>query len=482
MWYDQSGDPLFADLNKNFGSPGEMVQKLYISKEYESNDLSLLQNYGLRWASWGDYIDRIAQDLDAFNGQSRMRDPATGLDWHSRAVAGLTQLHSDAQRLGGACLNRFMSLSMIPLNNGAWIPPNIGSVYYAHCSGHLEIPDGLGFQLVNGKAASNRDKRKFYDLIGVLEADFNLVRSRILEKPAPFFHDRNSLLMPVKYLRFLYLSHGLSEANYINGGHFSKQSSYQVYNEDMRGCQPYQKDIYLPSTHKYGPTELFKPTKSAPEGFPAPFLHGHYLKDQPKTPVGQKLTYIQWLEQYLRLRPRIEITQNLAFTSPRISKAFQYIAKAQPENVVNILRHHWKHEGPAIRQSQKLINDLRELPVACQGGRLWKLRETYLPLRELEEKVAHYMDVQEFKFLKLDEVLCSGSYRPHWGFLVDTIGLSDCDNMRFYSDLLLCICREQGNDGNPTPSANRKVLDLYKMMYTRYMESDNQPKMRTTLR
>ncbi|EXF84440.1 hypothetical protein CFIO01_02755 [Colletotrichum fioriniae PJ7] len=52
-WLDDAGSPLFDDLNA----------EVYVAKEYEVKDLSLLEPYGLKWLSADDRLARMEHDL-----------------------------------------------------------------------------------------------------------------------------------------------------------------------------------------------------------------------------------------------------------------------------------------------------------------------------------------------------------------------------------------------------------------------------------
>ncbi|KAK7425103.1 hypothetical protein QQX98_000017 [Neonectria punicea] len=450
---DQHGEPLFRDSDQEF----------YLSKKYMAADASLLVPYGLQSLSYEEMIELVQCDLKDAGGPSRMKNPDTDEDWHSRAAQALLLAKGDKQYPNGQ--DPVRSLDLIPLNNGAWVSANRNVMYYSHCAGNIEVPAGLGLNLVSAKAAANPQRRELFDALDVEEIPIKGARGLILANVQS--RGSCSLETSIGYLRFMYLSEILMDDIP------SKLETFRVYDQQVKEYMPFRQEVYLPTTHEYSPSELLGPGDSGKKGFNAAFLHEGYLEDEPPTPEGFSLSWTDWLESRISLRRNLQIVQ-VKDGKLKLSAAFRYIEETRPEKLLGALQHHWPLEEAIIRESPEVLEDLCNMEVVCKGKDACALSEvlctTYLPLPELERKHARYTEDEEFMFLDLGEEITTGSYRPKWGFLVDYLCVGDQDDLDFYLSILKDI-----RYSNTAPGVRRssRILDLYETIYSRCRESDN---------
>ncbi|KPM37810.1 hypothetical protein AK830_g8763 [Neonectria ditissima] len=450
---DQHGEPLFRD-----GSP-----ESYLSKNYEAADTSLLVPYGMQSLSYEEILYLVQLDLKNHGGPSRMKNPETDEDWHSRAAQALLLARGDAHYSHEE--DPVRSLNLVPLTNGNWGSAKQDTMYYAHCAGNIQVPAGLGFNLVKPEAAANPQRRALFDTLGVQEISVKGARGLIL---ANVKAQRSCALQTsIEYLRFLYLTEWLMDDVP------SKLDRFRIYDQRVKEYRPSRREVYLPTTDEYGPSELLKSKELGDTGFDAAFLHEGYLQDEPPTPEGFALSWGDWLEARISLRRSLQIAQ-IKDGRMGVSAAFRYIEANRPEKLLGALQHHWALEEATIIGSPELLDELCAMEVPCKGNDFYPISEvlatTYLPLPELERKAARYTEGEKFMFLDLGEDVTSGSYQPKWGFLVDHLCVGDQDDFEFYLNILKTI---RYNNTAPSVSRSSRILDLYETIYSRCRESED---------
>ncbi|KAF4340028.1 hypothetical protein FBEOM_6067 [Fusarium beomiforme] len=455
---DKNGDPLLADLD----------EEMYLAKEYTCEDLKLLKPYGLHEMPPSDAVSLFEKDLTSGPVQSRMMSPATDNEWHSLAARALMCLKDIAT---GSVQDRLKKLEFIPLRNGTWVPPSFGPLYYSHSSRGLTIPDDLGLYLVDLEAVNHPHRRSLFDKFGVTEALVKDVRSLILQKPLPPVGNETTLAASISHLQFLYLSDPLFEYDDSQ----ARLRRYRVYDRRLRARTPTKHVVYLTTDDDCGPSQLLKPHGNAP-GYDAPFLHDYYMNEKPETPSGCSLDWPDWLQQRLRLRLHLQLTNTKKCPERKLelSSAFRYVEQYRPECVLSVLQRSWHLERQEILDSTDVMRDFRQTEVACKSrdefALLEPLSSTYLPLPELEGKHSRYAENEDFVFLDLGEAITSSSYRARWGFLVDDLGVGYTDDLQFYLSILGTI---RYNNVATGVRRNTRILDLYEVIHTRCREADS---------
>ena len=169
---DQCGAPLFADLQP----------EVYLSNLYAPADIDILKILGLECLKFSMIIEMVKQGLEAGPKHSMIKSPNTDNDWHTRAYKLLNRIlkhpYSDNTR-------SLKQLDIIPLQEGSWVSPDIGDIFYPG-SGNVVVPKDLGMRLVDPMATRNKSRCDCFDDLGVHRINVPIVfniRERILQRP-----------------------------------------------------------------------------------------------------------------------------------------------------------------------------------------------------------------------------------------------------------------------------------------------------------
>lgn len=414
---DRNGDPLFEDL----------PQEAYLGDGYDPEDMDLLSDFGLRAMDMRDALVRVLADLG--RPTSRMKDPNTGEDWHSRAAKFLsTPFEKDwfDRQLD------VQAMPLIPLKNGKWTTVKDGKVHYSDTNGIL-IPEDLGLRLLDSTAARNPDRKNLFDNLGVTFASSTDIRNLIFQRYNEN-HEMSSrkinLQDSIAHLRYLYCTHETGA---------SKCPGLCVYDHKSIPIRPSSYDVYLSTNEQYSAYELLKKITDnkgqveAP-GYEVSFLHPAYLESTPPE-TSRSSAFELWLQTYIGVRKRIPlISQGLL--GERFTPAFNYVISNRPEMVLGTLKFCWGQTGKAITPSAEKL--LCNMEVLYEGSGKIELHKTYLPVSGLKERCTKFLTgCEKFPFLQLPELL-KGESQQDWAFLTK-LGVGTSENLEFYLRVLDCI-------------------------------------------
>lgn len=455
---DRNWQPLFDDIQP----------ELYLSKFYARTDLNRLQNYGLEYTGMDAIIVRVAADLKHPN--SRMKSSSSSDDWHSRAAQLLClpferEWHNQIREL--------KELDLLP-TPGSWKPAPKGTFsrpfYYPEANG-VTIPEDLPVDLIEITATKNPDRRRLFDFLGVTEASAETIRGLIFQKYirgemadwASFSLNSYRFQTSRNHLQFLYLTHKEQTSD------VSKYQHIAIYTQDEYFRKPHEVDVYVSNDHPYGARELLKQTdagigsKSGAPGFAVPFLRASYFQGVPNQPESHSLAWLDWLQSCLGIRRHLRLTANGLLTD-----ICEYIAEHRPEKFLGTLQYHWQFEKQAILQSNEIKKRLQDTEVICEGNKMYRLFETYLPISELKECCARFMENGEhFPFLKL-EVSLGQANRNMWMFLHDAFDVSLCEDIAMYLTVLDRITLD--NDDFARFKRRDRIFDLYQVLHAKCLE------------
>jgi len=402
---DKDSKPLFADI-----SP-----ERYLSPEYSSSDLDILQKHGLSFISILELIDRAKFDLAA--STSRIKS-ITDDDWHSR-VARLLQLPFEKD-----CAHAEMKvkrLKLLPLNDGRWTSTKHSAVYYPTVgTAAVDIPADLALDVVDPKAFANADRKKLFDYVGVQTASVSFVRQAISEIYKPGFR-----LYPADaaaHLRFLYLTQHLAKPAF----------NYDSIRLAPDGEDPFQRhdsvDFYIRDDDPYGAGELLRQTTPGPNpgdgapGFKVFFAHECYFEVTPDPPAKDSLSWKNWLHSFFHVRrhPRL-----LDKDRTKLSDITRYVAKHRPEAFIGFFKATFPLENPLDGKTMDVVKELGALDVLCSDGKMRRLDSTYLPTKELKEFCSRFLcDNEVFPWLHLEAGLSHDKIPRGWEDLWRAFGLS----------------------------------------------------------
>ncbi|CAK7207240.1 hypothetical protein SEUCBS139899_010050 [Sporothrix eucalyptigena] len=331
---DANGDPLVTDI------PPER----YLSKKYEAADLDLLMDCGLKELSMYEWLNRLAADLEG--NESSLRT-TTSEDWHTRVADLLVSAFLSLPSNEWSCVTQ---LKLIPVNHQRWASAaQLEPLFYPKVEGmDLDIPNGLGLDVVDASAVANPSRKRLFDILGVQTAEPSVVRSAI------FNANRSKVLRVfniVDNLRFLYMTHHVATQPY------GYNDLYIIPREGFI-AKSFAVDMYLADGSPYG-ADILLPNNNGAPGFASVFiLSDIYLRDPPAPPTPKSLPWKDWLHDQLGVRRYLRLVSSDGTTTSDICK---YVAEHRPDKFVGFLISAWGKVPLTPGAEKSIIEELRKV-------------------------------------------------------------------------------------------------------------------------
>jgi hypothetical protein len=432
----RDGKPLFADL------PGPFEK--YISTGYEGSDLDILSKYSLSYMNQSDAIARLRHDLDI--SESRMKDPSTSNDWHTRASK---LINTCFEKSWDSSIPETRALDLIPLSDGRWVSA-AQTVCFPVVQGNIAIPRDLRLALIQPLPCENPDRVKLFKNLGAKTASVTSVRRLILRQ----YSRQASILLGASrsHLSFLYQTHkDRTPGEYEVLRLWDTKDDFVSLNET---------DVYFVAEQPNSLWQIFLRSGDDWMRTHISFLNAEYLCDPPKN--SDDMPWDSWLFHIgVRMHPRL-VCRDGASLSPLC----HHVAKNLPSEFMNFLQWTWEFSKPIL--SDGSVKELKDLRVRCQGlEELQRLSSTYLPLPRLKECCQELMQEDSFPFLDLDEPW-SSEQTEKWGFLKDDLGVGADESLQFYIDMLKWMMEAESleQEGNPW-----RVVSVYLRIHSRCEEA-----------
>ncbi|KIW72175.1 hypothetical protein, variant [Phialophora macrospora] len=376
-WFIHDGKPLVADTD----------QDIYLSEDYEPNDVRILKYLGVEEISPVQILQSIRLGLST-NAETPIHDIPLDDSWHT-AFAALVQRLLRKENVK----NEVRQLQIIPLDDGTWVSPSsllLDAVYLPYLvdedSVSIEVPDGLGFQKLHLMAAADGERASFYTSLGITSCRPDAVTTRILEMHQSW--ERNGTFLTFKRdLEILFW--------------FGKRPSLLTRSQD-RLCLVSDRNqlhrgrfLFFPSEDYYNSERLLAATpKEDWNGYG--ILDKRYLESQVSNHIRYGLDWRSYLQKW-----GVEYFPCLAqevSTGWKLHPLMVLIARDNPNSFVANLKAHWSDyrvDAPRIK------NDLKNVRVPCLNGSAQPLCDTILPTHILTEKSRDPNLTNLLPFLKL---------------------------------------------------------------------------------
>jgi hypothetical protein len=409
---DSSGLPLFHDR------PG--VNRKYLSLRYDPEDIDILRDvFDLHDIEDMHMHHRIKQDLES--SSSKMMGRETDDDWHSRAASLILSILS---RSSIGLTNMIRELPLIPLNNGEWVDASEEELYFPAAIGP-EIPRDL-ITTVDPGAAANDSRKALFTALGVTDVLPQTVVDQLLR-----YYSRSGgasdLSFSMAHVSYLYWHHENRDDHRL--------SLVWLYETHGRQITSRRNFMYFQTAEEYGPYELLKayehprdPSRNIPE-CPVSFLKSEYTTLFPPSTRRHGSSWLKWLEKGLGVRriPRIKLDGG------SLSTEFRHIIRYRPDKIVGTLKKHW--DDYVADMNPPIVDTLSQSEVTCLGGQLRALKDTYLPLQDLKDRVQTLGIGQEFPFLRVSGDLEANTVLRDWRFL-DEFEVGFELDLNFYVEVL----------------------------------------------
>lgn len=409
---DSHGLPLFHDR------PG--VNRKYLSLRYDPEDVDILRDvFDLHDIEDMHMYHRIKQDLES--GSSKIKSRTTDDDWHSRAASLVSSILSRSS-MGPKKMIR--ELPLIPLTSEKWVDASEEELYFPAAIGP-EIPKDL-ITTVDPGAAENDSRKALFTTLGVTDVLPQAIVDQLLRYYARS-DGASDLSFSMAHVRYLYWHH--------ENRNDPRLSLVWLYETHGRKVTSRRNLLYFQTVEEYGPYELLRtyehpndPNKNVPE-CPVSFLKYEYTTLFPPSARRHGSSWMKWLEKGLGVRhiPRIKLDGG------SLSTEFRHIIRYRPDKLVGMLKKHW--DDYVVDMSPPIVDTISQSEVTCLGGQLRALKDTYLPLQDLKNKVQTLGIGQEFPFLMVSSSLEVNTILRDWRFL-DEFEVGSEPDLNFYVEVL----------------------------------------------
>lgn len=325
------------------------LEHLYLSNEYPDSDWPLLKRLGVRRLTFDDFILHLK--IAVSQGGVR-RD----LHWNIDLARTLLAEKDHKAKI--------IDIPIIPLQDGRWISAteDDGNLYYSSLASHLDIPPGLGINVITPDAIQDPDRTALFVYLGAVSLTETVVQKRIIAThrrgPIP------SIAILTSHVQFLFAS------NWSSG----KPLTLYVLTTE-KSIIP-SSEVYIDCDDEFSASNYLKGSR-----LDASFLDPIYL-EQTRT-KEEKLQLTRWLTDELG----ISTLPRLFSVSPdgtyEISEDFRHISRTMHSSRwLLLLREKWEDYSDAIRQSGIDVKDICTIlgsqPVQCRNGENHLLSETCL--------------------------------------------------------------------------------------------------------
>ena len=402
---DKHGEPLFTDLT---------FDDKYLSRFYDKDDFLSLSPLGTVKMHLKILIQIIRVDLAHPN--SRMKDPVTEEDWHTRTARLLLLLSK--RTLHGT--DMLKSLGFIPLQNNSWVSYNtLPDRIYLPTTGKIPIPTDLGINLIQPAPALNVARKDLFLEIGVKNAPPTSIIALITRKYRATF--KCTVTHSISHLRYLYWNLPKDTTSLDKNIYLINQDDLPVF----RNTEQIDNIYFEEENEYYGPRQLFQTLSTQHATQPViHFLNAEYLGAVPEEACHNNKSWKLWLEEFAGVKSYLQI-QNPRLDT--ISDEFKYILDHKPEKVVGLLKRYWLFYEKQLTSAT--ISLIGQSKVPHEGDLEHLLEDTFLPLPRLK-KVVEELNIDNFLFLTLPEVLTETN-GDEWLFL-EQFGVTTSDDIHFY--------------------------------------------------
>lgn len=379
-WFIHNDEPIVPDTDED----------IYLSDDYESSDVRVLEDLGVREISATQILERIQLGL------SQRAEPPINhhlpLDdaWHT-AFASLIQrllrkksIKKDVERL-----------RIIPLDDNRWVSPvslRVDAVYLPYLvdedSVSIKVPDGLGLKKLHETAAADGERASFYMSLGITSCPPDAVTARILEMHRT--GERTGTVLTFKMDLEILFWFGKQPS-------LSMQSQNRLIlvsdeNKPLRG--PF---LFFPSEDNYHAEKLLAATpKEDLHNCGYGILHEQYLKSQVSNHIRHGLDWRSYLQRWgVKYFPDLVYEVSAGW---KLHSLMELIARDNPDSFVANLKAHWIDYRI---DASRIKNDLKNVRVPCLNDSTQRLCDTVLPTPELTDRSRDPNLTNLLPFLKL---------------------------------------------------------------------------------
>ncbi|OAL29177.1 hypothetical protein AYO20_09230 [Fonsecaea nubica] len=378
-WFIHDNEPIVADTDHD----------IYLSDDYETNDVRILHQFGAAQISSKQILVRIQLGLSQ-SAERPIHDIPLDDSWHTAFAALILRL-----LWRDKIKNIVEELRIIPLDDNDWVSPLsllVDPVYLPYLvdedSVSIKVPDGLGFKKLHETATADGYRASFYNSLGITSCDPDAVIARILDthqsgtRTGTVFTFKTDLEILFWFGKRLSLS-------------MSSQSRLILVSDKNKplpgSC------LFFPSEDNYHAEKLLAAT---PEEDLHKCRYGILAKQYLESQVSNHIRHgLDW-RSYLQ-RSGVKYFPDLAGKVPvgwELHSLMRLIARDNPNSFVANLKAHWSDYRV---DASRIKNNLKNVWVPCLNDSTQRLCDTILPTQELMDRSRDTNLINLLPFLKL---------------------------------------------------------------------------------
>lgn len=358
-WFIHDDEPLVPDTDPD----------IYLSDEYEADDVRILKDLGVKQISSRQILTRIEAGLST-STDTPIYDIPLDDPWHTTFAALIERL------LGKEMFKKDVGkLKIIPLDDGSWVSHfslRVHAVYLPYLvdedSVSIKVPDGLGFRKLHQTAAADGERASFYTNLGITSCHPDTVTAKILEVHKSDTRPGNALQFQTD-LEILFW--------------FGTQPSLCTQNHVIlisdQNCRHGGRFLFFPSEDDYHSEKLLAATpKEDWDHGKFGILDKRYLESQVRNHIRYGLDWRSYLERWgVKYFPDLVVAQLRGW---KLHPLMERIARDNPNSFVANLKAHWSDYR---LDASRIKNDLMDVRVPCLNDSTQRLCDTILPTQEL---------------------------------------------------------------------------------------------------
>lgn len=465
--YTHRGEPLFDDSD----------DEIYLSPNYKARDLSTLRDLGVKTMAPEDFLRRLEHDVSLPMRRKAPEDP-----WHASLYIVLLEILNDPKRV--LLHEKIAGLQLIPLRKELEVGESLEEVgendepiwvsaaeirdspiYFPHSKvvllpgdflGGLEsfpIPNGIysAFKIVWPPAVVDPQRKAFFSKMGVVDIDPLCVVDGIHDFHVTCVEEElpPSLTTIIPHLRYLFRFYPSEDSLSEWGGFYWITDGLASLLMDLPDHD--YTPLYFKSGGEHSTWGLLKRTSKDIRDQCAKFMHDDILTAETEQAICRGLSWHRWVEKSGPITTEPPL-RNLK-TKNLLSSILLYVLEHQTEKFLAVLKAHWDSTyRQDVTETASIRTTIAEARVLCRNGQLYTLRQTYLPLKTIQEEARRIGLAQELPLLDLSLTLDASNMRD-WEFLLE-FGVRSQINLSFYIQALDVLSTFEVDDKRVFPAVS----------------------------
>ncbi|KAK4168246.1 hypothetical protein QBC43DRAFT_296909 [Cladorrhinum sp. PSN259] len=373
---ERPSDTLFIpeEFRDDIGVPftlGASSQHRYLSPKYIIEDLPVLQRLEVQEMT----VEMFLQHLQLCLSQDNRYAQDQSRSWHSCVARCLMVIIAKDRSL----LRTLKTIPLIPLQDGRWVRPDIGTLLFPSTKTKRAIPPGIEVLEVEGTARDDPDRHHLFVLLGVKVFNADRICEIIASTHADPFFQPSALSRSALVAQVVFVYHS----------NWKDPQNRQLVFVTEAGTPAQAGDVYVHHHAEFAASGMPREFRDQ-----VSFLHRDYAAH---IDIKDHANWVDWLIRAQRVNylPRLASpNEGCPFA---MATEFEYLMSGlSAGRILELLRQNWPHYRTWLEKrpeqdareewesSRSALNHkFRRLQVRCRAGVIAQLEETILPTRQV---------------------------------------------------------------------------------------------------